>query len=84
MKKIVSHLRHGVAFWTWALIINSFAPALLIIPFYVWALPIWPLILWMAIGFVGSSYFFMVKNHRLDDAEQIYFAKGELLNETNN
>ena len=83
MKKIVSHLNNGLRFWSWMLIANGIVPMIMIWFFFVLGLPLWIPFIWFFVGFTISSWLFFIQVHRVEDAERIYFAKGELLNEIN-
>lgn len=83
MKKIVLHLRHELTFWSWMLVLNSAVPIFCVWLFYVLGIPLWIPFIWFFIGFTISSWLFFIQVHRVEDAERIYFAKGELLNEIN-
>lgn len=83
MKKIVSHLNHGLQFWSLMLIVNGIVPMVMIWLFFVLRLPLWIPFVWFFAGFSISSWLFFIQVHRVEDAERIYFAKGELLNEIN-
>ena len=83
MKKIVWHLRRGLAFWSWMLVLNGLVPWFFMWLFYVLRIPLWIPWLWFFMGFTLSSWLYFIQVHRVEDAERIYFAKGELLNEIN-
>ena len=84
MKKIMLHLRHELTFWSWMLIMNGIVPLVCIVLFYIVGIPLWIPFVWFFAGFTITSWIFFIHVHRLEDAERIYFAKGELLNEIDN
>lgn len=81
MKQIVFHLRRGLTFWSWMLVANSIVPIFCIWLFFVLGIALWIPFIWFFVGFTISSWLFFIQIHRVEDAERIYFAKGELLNE---